>query len=282
MNSLFYLSINRNYKFLRRGVKIMSITGVDVSKWQGNIDWGKVKNAGVNFAIIREGYGKESPNQVDKKFEINYQGAKSAGIFVGAYHYSYADSADDAKREAEFCLKNISGKQFEYPICFDIEDRTLLALSNRQRTDICKAFCESLESAGYYAMIYCNLNWYNNYLISDELKRFDLWLAQWGVPSPGISCGIWQKSDAGSFDGINTSVDVDISYRNYPEIIREKGLNGYSKTDSCILYTVKQGDTLWGIAKKYLGSGIRYKEIKAKNFLSSDNIYPGQVLRIDV
>ena len=157
----------------------MNKKGVDVSKWQGRINWHEARNDGVEFAILREGYGKESPNQIDKRFEENYRNAKAVGIPVGVYHYSYADSVEDARKEAQFCLKNITGKQLEYPICFDIEDKEQLKLNNRQRTDICKAFCEEIEKAGYYVMIYCNLNWYKNYLYSEELKKYDLWLAQW-------------------------------------------------------------------------------------------------------
>ena len=127
----------------------MNKKGIDVSKWQGAIDWEKVKQDGVDFAILREGYGKENPNQVDKRFEENYKKAKAAGISVGVYHYSYADSVEDAKLEAEFCLKNIAGKQLEYPVVFDIEDKEQLKLTNQQRTNLCKAFCETIEKRGF-------------------------------------------------------------------------------------------------------------------------------------
>lgn len=209
------------------------------------------------------------------------------GIPVGCFHYSYADSADDAKCEAEFCLENIYGLQFEYPIVLDIEDRTMLSLSNRQRTDIVKAFCSEIERAGYYAMFYCNFSWLNNYLIKDELcSKYDLWLAQWSIDAPSVPCGIWQKSDKGAISGINGNVDLDVSYKNYPEIMRAKGLNGFSKSSSSssnsshFTYTVKKGDTLWAIAQRYLGSGYKYKEIKDLNALNSDMIYPGQTLKI--
>ena len=264
----------------------MEFKGIDVSKWQGNINWNEVKKDGTEFAIIREGYGRKSPNQVDKKFKENYEGAKAAGIPVSCYHYSYADSADDAKREAEFCLENIQGMRFEYPVCFDIEDREMLKLSNRQRTDVVKAFCSEIEKAGYYAMFYCNLNWLNNYLIKDELlPKYDLWLAQWNVAAPAVSCGIWQKSDKGYINGIRGNVDIDIAYKNYPEIMKQKGLNGFSKsstpsTTNYFNYTVKKGDTLWAIAQRYLGNGSKYTEIKALNGLSSDTIYPNQTLKI--
>ena len=176
--------------------------------------------------------------------------------------------------------------RFEYPVCLDIEDRTMLSLSNRQRTDIVKAFCSEIEKAGYYAMFYCNANWLNNYLIKEELlPKYDLWLAQWNVADPCITCGTWQKSDKGFINGISGNVDLDISYKNYPEIMKSKGLNGFNKENNpastnYFVYTVKKGDTLWAIAQRYLGSGYKYKEIKDLNALNSDMIYLGQTLKI--
>lgn len=263
----------------------MEFKGIDVSKWNGNINWQKVKNSGISFAIIREGYGKKSPSQVDKKFKENIEGAKSAGINTGVYHYSYADSIEDAINEARFCLENISGYQLEYPIVFDFEDKEILKLTNRQRTDICKTFCEEIERNGYYAMIYTSKNWIDNYLYSDELlKRFDLWLAQWGVNKTAYSCGIWQYSETGKIGGINGNVDLNISYKNYPEIMKSKGLNGFKSKQNAeknyFDYIVQKNDTLWGLAEKYLGNGTRYKEIKSLNKLSSDIIYAGKTLKI--
>lgn len=264
----------------------MEIKGIDVSKWQGTINWNEVKKDGVEFAIIREGWGKKSPNQIDKKFRENYENAKSAGIPVGCYHYSYADSVDNAKKEAEFCLENIQGLKLEYPVCFDIEDRTMLSLSNRQRTDIVKAFCGEIEKAGYYAMFYCNFYWFENLLIKEELlPKYDLWLAQWNTSASKVSCGIWQKSDKGFINGITGNVDLNIAYKNYPQIIKSKGLNGFVKSNSSqsisyFIYKIQKGDTLWAIAQRYLGSGTKYQEIKALNALNSDTIYVGQILKI--
>lgn len=264
-------------------IKTMDRKGIDVSKWQGDIDFKKVKESGIDFVIIREGYGKKDPKQIDKKFKENYQKAKEVGLNVGAYHYSYADSIEDAKLEAEFCLENIQGMQFEYPIVFDIEDKEQLKLDNRQRTDIVKAFCEEIEKHGYYAMLYCNLNWLNNYLIKDELlPKYDLWLAQWYVKEPAISCGIWQYSSEGKIDGINGNVDLDISYKDYPNAMKYNGLNGFKreKPTTYTNYTVKKGDSLWSIAQKELGDGTKWEQIKRINNLNTTVIYPNQILKI--
>ena len=260
--------------------------GIDVSKWNGNINWDKIKSAGINFAIVREGYGKKDPRQIDKKFKDNINGAKSVGIHTSVYHYSYADSVEDAINEAQFCLENIEGLKLEYPVIIDVEDKEQLKLNNRQRTDIVKAFCSEIERAGYYAAFYCNLNWLNNYFIKEELlPKYDLWLAEWNKDKPSCSCGIWQYSSAGKIDGISGNVDLDVSYKNYPEIMKNKGLNGFSKANNSAStnyfnYTVKKGDTLWAIAQRYLGGGSKYKEIKTLNALNSDTIYPNQVLKI--
>lgn len=252
--------------------------GIDVSKWNSEIDWQEVKADGVEFAMLREGYGKKNPNQIDKRFKENYNGAKAAGIPVGVYHYSYADSVADAKAEAQFCLENIKGMQLEYPIAFDLEDKEQLKLNNRQRTDIVKAFCSEIEKAGYYVVLYCNLNWWNNYLIKDELKKYDLWLAQWSVAKPSVECGIWQYSDCGKIDGINGNVDLNISYKDYPSIMKSKGLNGFKAKSNVINYKVKKDDTLSKIAKAYNTS---VNQIAKDNGIKDPNkIYVGQVIKI--
>lgn len=270
--------------------------GIDVSTWQNNIDWNQVKESGIEFAMIREGYGKNDPNQIDDCFRRNAEEAQKNGIPFGVYHYSYAQSVNDAVNEAKFCLSNIDKYQLGYPVAFDIEDSSMQHLGKRTLTDICKAFCEQIEQAGYYAMIYCNVNWLENYLYKDELlSKYDLWLAHWEVDSPKYECGIWQYSDSGKVSGISGNVDLSISYKDYPSIIKANGLNSFKQDttqtsltptltneteNSFTTYIVKPGDTLWGIAERYLGNGSKYPGLKSLNGLTSDTIYPRQTLKV--
>lgn len=201
--------------------------GIDVSTFQFTIDWNRVKAAGIKFAIIRGGYGRHGK---DERFESNYKNAKKAGVPVGVYHYSYADTIEKAKQEAEFCISYLKGKQLEYPIAFDIEDKSLTKLSKTQLTNITKAFCEAVEKAGYYVCIYTNLDWARNRLDMKALSSFDVWIAQWNSKCTYTGeYGMWQYADNGKIDGITGNVDLDYAYKDYPSIIKKAGLNGYTK-----------------------------------------------------
>ena len=140
-------------------------------------------------------------------------------------------------------------------------------------------------------MLYANLSGLNNQLIPSNLDRFDKWVAQWNSScSYKKPYGIWQYTDSGKVDGINGNVDMNIAYTNYPEVIKQRGPNGFTAGtnppstpetgQNTRTYTIKKGDTLWDISKKYLGTGTRYPEIKSLNALKSTTIYPGQILRI--
>ena len=273
--------------------------GIDVSAHQGRIDWEKVKDSGIQFAILRLGIGSDIASQDDAYFEANVQGCESIGLSWGAYLYSYALNLEDAKSEVQHALRLLNGKRPEYPVFFDMEDadgyKAKHGMPNNQGlVDICKTFLLGIEEAGYYASLYASLSWLNNQLNSTELDRFDKWVAQWNT-----SCaykkpyGIWQYIDSGKVDGISGSVDMNIAYTNYPEIIKSNGLNGFTAVTSTgsssttpesgqgtRTYTIKKGDTLWDISKKYLGTGTRYTEIMSLNALKSTTIYPGQILRI--
>lgn len=206
--------------------------GIDVSKWQGEINWDEVKKSGIQFAMLRCGYGK-TQGQHDEFFEINYKNAKAAGIPVGAYHYSYAKSTGDAKKEADYCLSLLKGKTFEFPIAFDIEDKSQQDLSKDAVSDIIKTFCQTVEDAGYYVSVYANLWWYNNKIDDSVTKLYDVWLAQWSdAPTLKKDFGMWQYTSGGSVGGISGRVDMNFAYKNYPNIMKVNGLNGHKKQSS--------------------------------------------------
>ena len=189
---------------------------IDVSTWNGNIDWNKVYKSGVRYAMIRSSFGVENPNQVDNKFVRNITNAQRAGVKCGIYHYSYAKSAAEAKKEADFCLKTIKNYKIDLPVAFDIEDSSQTNLGKDTLTSIVIAFCDRIKSAGYRPMLYCNPNWLCNYLHKDKLiNKYDIWLANWGVSAPSYNCAIWQYSENGSVPGISGSVDMNWIFKDY-------------------------------------------------------------------
>lgn len=213
--------------------KPVNVKGVDVSKWQGNIDWKKVKASGIEFAMLRLGYGSSDGNScgLDSSFEKNVAGAVAAGIDIGCYFYSYALSVEAAKKEGAYVAGILSKYKgvFTYPIAFDIEDTSQVNLGKTVLTNMVIAFGEAIEKAGFYYSFYSNLNWLRNYLNDSELFKYDHWLAQWAsAPTYTGSFGMWQYSSTGKVNGIGTNVDMNIAYKDYPTLIREGKLNGFS------------------------------------------------------
>ena len=203
--------------------------GIDVSVHNGKIDWQKVKNAGIDFAILRAGYGRLA-SQKDEKFEQNYSSAKAAGIPIGAYWYSYAMSEDEARLEADVFLSIIKGKQFEFPVYYDVEEQKQFALGKEKVSAIMRAFLERVEASGYFVGLYGSASSLNTHTSDDIKSRYTIWLAHWvNQTSYGGAYGIWQHSEKGRVDGINGNVDLDIGYKDFPTIIKGKGLNGYGK-----------------------------------------------------
>ena len=143
---------------------------IDVSEWQGDINWKKVKADGYECAILRAGFGREV-SQKDSSFEDNYKNAKAAGVKLGAYWYSYATDTEIAVKEAKACLAVLNGRYFEMPVFFDMEESKMTGLSKKALTEIAKTFCNTLIKAGYRSDAYSNLNWFTNYLDYDALRK---------------------------------------------------------------------------------------------------------------
>ena len=187
------------------------ITCVDISEFQQNIDFNKMKNDGIKAVIIRAGYGRETI-QKDSMFESHYRDAKEAGLKIGAYWYSYADSINDAEKEAKACLECIENKYFDMPIYYDLEDYSMVKLGKTKLTAIAERFCETIKKSNYRAGVYANLNWFNNCLDYDELKRkYSIWLAQYNNVNE-LNCDIWQCSSSSRVSGYDGRLDVNVIF----------------------------------------------------------------------
>ncbi len=203
--------------------------GIDVSYAQGAIDWAQVRMSGVNFAMIRASRGYISdakPMAKDVMFDYNITEATKVGMNVGVYHYLYAESVAEAKKEAKFFLETIKPYKITYPVVLDVEEQAQADLGKEKITQICKAFLDEVKAAGYYPMIYANKSWLTNYLDMSKLSEYEVWLAQWNtVPTYLGEFGIWQYSAKGIVSGIDTYVDLNLSYKDYAKIIREGKYN---------------------------------------------------------
>lgn len=203
--------------------------GIDVSYAQGAIDWAKVKAAGVDFAMIRASRGAVNDNRPiaqDVTFEYNITQATANGIKVGVYHYLYASSVTEARKEARFFLKTIKPYKITYPVVLDIEEQYQANMGKSRITKVVKAFLDEVSAAGYYTMIYSNKTWLTDYLDMSKLTDYDVWLAQWNtVPTYKGDFGIWQYSSKGVVSGIDGYVDLNISYKDYSSIIRKGKYN---------------------------------------------------------
>ena len=210
---------------------MFAIKGIDVSKYQGNINWEKVKASGVDFAILRLGYTGTVTRKptIDPKFARNYAQSTKVGINVGVYYYSTATSLKQAKNEANFVIKQLRGKKLQYPVYIDTEDAKQAKLSKSELTAIVKEFCERMEQAGYYVGIYANKYWFAEQLDDNKLRAYDKWIAQYNKKCTyNGDYGLWQYSDRGKVDGIKGYVDLNKCFKNYPQIIKKAKLNGYS------------------------------------------------------
>lgn len=195
--------------------------GIDVSKWNGNIDWNAVKEAGIEYAIIRCGYRGSSTGALveDPYFKQNMKNAKAAGIKVGIYFFTQATNEVEAVEEASMALALLDGANLDYPIFIDTEgaggNGRADGLDVETRTVVCDAFCRTVKNEGYTAGIYASRNWYYKKLTMDTLNNYYIWLAEYReTPLYEGHYEMWQYTSSGHVNGITTRVDLDISYRS--------------------------------------------------------------------
>lgn len=224
-------------------------TGADLSQHNGKVDFAKVKAAGHNFVLIREGFGNEVayPRQKDTFYETNYKAAKAAGLHVGVYHYLYATTAAAAKIEAQGFINNLKGKSFDMPIALDIEERSQYNLPNSTVEAIVKAFMDVCEAAGYYCLLYSYEAFLSVKMSASFRNKYDVWCANISK-TPNIKYGIHQYTFTGRVNGVSGAVDLNKTDKDYPSIIKAAGKNGF-KPEQKVLDTsgFKKGEKSNGI-----------------------------------
>ena len=320
------------------------IKAIDVSKHQGIIQWDKVKNDGVEVAIIRCGFGDDIKSQDDSQWFRNIQEAKRVGIKVGAYLYSYATNVTHAQSEANHAIRLLKDIQLDYPVYYDLEDNNTVGKCNKSVIgDMAEVFCNALSQSGYKVGIYANKYWFTSILTDPRFNKWDKWVAQYySECTYSGEYQAWQYSSEGKVNGIAGNVDMNWFYKDYAEdeyvipctpqeilpnikgyvgtsivgalnqfgfnssyeyrsqLASKLGISNYKGTaeqnlemirllggtvqptqetkPSYTVYTVKSGDTLSGIAKRY---NTTYQALAQYNHIADPNkIYIGQQIKI--
>ncbi len=251
----------------------MSYRGIDVSYCNGRVDWNKAKAAGLQFAIIQLGYGSNSTSQDDVQYQRNVRECERLGIPWGAYLYSYTRTISGAQSELQHMLRLLRGHHPQYPVFIDMEDADNYKSNHGgipprgTNTAIIKTVCSGLQNAGYKAGYYVNKDWYDNRIDPAQLTAYEFWYARPGVSAPDKPCDIWQNNfpeTGGSCPGANIGTcgcDTDVAYIDYPQLVRRKGLNGWTKSaDAAAALTQTTGNSLVRQAQAWYnarGAGLK-------------------------
>ncbi|OUP01851.1 hypothetical protein B5F36_11690 [Anaerofilum sp. An201] len=271
---------------------------LDVSKYQPTIHYTEAAKH-IEGAILRCGYtgwGDANECRPDECFEQHYAGFKAAGVPVGAYYYSAADTIAKAREEAEFCKQLLAGKQLELPVYYDLEEpHRMNKLSKEQLTAQAEAWAEVMEAAGYFVGIYANTSWFRTKLDHARLaKKYTLWLADYRAqPDTQLQRDLHQYTSAGQVPGIAGGVDLSrVERPDLLTVVKASGLNGWTKQPDKPsvpdpqpqpgrTYTVQPGDSWYRIAAQQLGSESRVQELLAANGATvATVIHPGQIIRL--
>ncbi|TCL59153.1 RICIN domain-containing protein [Allofournierella massiliensis] len=264
--------------------------GIDVSHHQGVIDWEAVKAAGIDFAIIRCGYGMNLPEQDDKQWSRNVSECERLGIPYGVYFYSYAMTADMAVEEAIHAVRLLEGHNPDLPVFYDMEENRQLVVGNSGLAEMARIFCDIVSSKGYEVGVYANLNWWNHYLTDAVFENWYRWVAEWRS-----SCSyngryeMWQYTDEGQISGINGFVDMNYWYGDLPGDERVPITEG-TYTIASALDENKVLDVVWGSYENganidlYSKNGTGAQQFKiipvGDNYYKIQNSASGKVLDV--
>ena len=209
--------------------------GVDVSRYNGVIQWPAVYQAGKRFAIVRLGSSNANGPYLDPYFNDNVKQAQAAGLRVGAYYYTYASSEEEVIGELNVLLPALEGHRLEYPVYVDVESKELAQLGRERSTQLVRFAMDILDQKGWFPGYYSYTNYLGQYLDYQQLADYPLWVADYRgyLGHPG-EYGMWQYSSVGQVPGISTNVDLDYSYVDYLPIIRQQGKNGYGSQTECL------------------------------------------------
>ena len=210
--TISYKTYNGKTASFKLTVSGSAVKCLDISTWQGYVDFNKVKSAGYNYVILRAGFGREN-SQKDNTFERNYANAKASGLKVGVYWFSYSTSPSDAYREANACLYCLNGKQLDMPVYYDLEYQPAMSMGNSNYTQMALNFCSAIKKAGYKSGVYSSASVYGYLLNRQTLinNGVSIWNAQWSSYC-SVPCDIWQYSEKGQVNGISASVDMNYIY----------------------------------------------------------------------
>lgn len=204
--------LSENTYQLADGTAISNVLarGIDVSHWQGSIDWQQVAQNDIKFVML----GTRYQGKVDPQFHNNASEAAKAGLKLGAYIYSYALTVEEAEAEADFILDLIKDYPISYPVAFDIEDNSQRNLTPAQVSALINAFCKKIEEAGYYPLVYANDYWLANQIDLSQMN-YDVWVARYETPHIFENPVMWQVTSTGSVDGVTGNVDIDFQYQDF-------------------------------------------------------------------
>ena len=245
----------------------MAIKGIDVSEFQGNIDWNKVKNDGIEFAILKLGniYDYDA-NYKDSKFDTNYKNARANGIKIGAYIYNYCNTIDTLKKGLEWAIKKLEGKELDLPFYLDMEDKDIQGETKETLNNQCNEFAKYVESKGYQAGVYANVNWLKNELNPNDFdKDISVWVAQYYKECQYTGkYDIWQYASDGSVSGISGNCDMNYLYNE--DIIKESGSTENTDKKSVDELAQEVIDGKWGDGearkKKLEDAGYNYNAVQ--------------------
>ena len=233
--------------------------GIDVSYHNDKIDWKKVKQSEVEYAIVRCGYGSNTNSQDDKRWEENVKGCVDNDIPYGAYLYSYADSVEKASSEADHAIRLLQGKKLKYPIYYDLEEDSIRnKLSKKEIANIAETFCNKLSAKGYTVGIYANKDWFTNYSTDSRFNNWTKWVAQYNTTCTYQGkYDMWQCSSTGSIPGISGKVDLNYSYSSFGKPIdgnTNKYYNGLNEIEGELYYFENNSiNTLYSGLASYKG-----------------------------